>query len=264
MQTWPQVAFCIKTSTDFIHRTAGWAILHEQGRRWAALHASSTAGENTQGPRYYTRKLHTQADTVEMSKCTKINKEGEKNKLQRNKKKKNEPMDDTHAMKQRKPRAGGGVGGATRTGSAFRIRRKLQPQPLQCTSRLRLQARYTPSTTTESAWGSSVKLYQYVRVCECVFETLAIFLTEIRVDKHHRTVCLERKWVKTPPSSWHDSQGLPVAHTVHPWDFLKKTRGKPNSAVIKRSVFLGASRRRPLICTDPRVQKLAWLQQRRV
>lgn len=62
-------------------------------------------------------------------------------------------MDDTHAMKERKPRVDGGVGGATGTGSAFRIRRKLQPQPLQCTSRLRLQARYTPVTTTESASG---------------------------------------------------------------------------------------------------------------
>lgn len=96
--------------------------------------------------------------------------------------------DDTHAMKERKPRVGGGVGGATGTGSAFRIRRKLQPQPLQCTTRLRLQAGYTPVTTTESASGSSVKLYQCVRVCECVFETVAIFLTEIRAAKHHRRV----------------------------------------------------------------------------
>lgn len=167
---------------------------------------------------------------------------------------------DTHAMKEKKPRVGGGVGGASRTGSAFRIRRKLQPQPLQCTSRLHLQARCTPVTTAESASGSSVKLYQCVRVCECVFETLAICLTEIRVDTHHQRVRHEKKWVKTPPSSW-QSQGLPVAHAVHPWDFLKKTRGKPNSAVI---CLLGASRRRPLICTAPWVQRLAWLQQRRV
>lgn len=134
--------------------------------------------------------------------------------------------------KERKPRVGGGVGGATGTGSAFRIRRKLQPQPLQCTSRLRLQARYTPVTTIESASASSVKLYQCVWVCECVFW-----------DIGHLPDWNQSGQTPSKGSSWKemgedaaflltDSQGLPVAHAVHPWDFLKKTRAKPNSAVI--------------------------------
>lgn len=44
------------------------------------------------------RKLHTQVYTVEMGKCTKINKRV-KNKLQREK---NEPMNNTHVIKEQR------------------------------------------------------------------------------------------------------------------------------------------------------------------
>lgn len=150
---------------------------------------------------------------------------------------------DTHAMKERKPRVGGGVGGATRTGSAFRIRRKLQPQPLQCTSRLRLQARDTPRhhhRVSLRLLGQTVPTSAGLRVCVWDIGHLPNW----NQSGHTPSKGSSRKEMGEDAAFLllTESQGLPVAHAVHPWDFLKKTRGKPNSAVI---CFLGASRRRP-------------------
>lgn len=118
-------------------------------------------------------------------------------------------MDDTHAIKERKPESRWGVVGSGGSNGDWLSIQDLQETPTTTTSVHLTPTSYnlgtppppSPPPQKESASGSSVRLYQYVRVCERVFETLAIFLIEIRRDKRHRRVCHERKWVKTPPSS---------------------------------------------------------------
>ena len=110
------------------------------------------------------RKLHTQVYTVEMGKCTKINKRV-KNKLQREKKWTNEQYPCYKGATRRENLESMVRRGATGTGSAFRIRRKLWPQPHSVhLTRLLLHVQQPPVTTTvsKSASDSLVKLYLYV------------------------------------------------------------------------------------------------------
>lgn len=134
-----------------------------------------------------------------------------------------------------KPRVGGGEGGATRTGSAFRIRRKLRPQPLQCTSRLLLHAQYTPVTTTASQ--PRAPRSDCTNVCRparaCLRHWPFSQLKSGWIDTLEGVVKKRNGWRRCPPPD-RFSRFTSSPYTVHPWDILKKMRGKPNSAVIKR------------------------------
>lgn len=85
-----------------------------------------------------------------MSKCTKINKEGKKNKLQSGR---DEPNRRYPCDEGEEGESVVGTGELRGTGSAFRIRRKLQPQPFQCTSRLLLHASRPPSPPQQVSLG---------------------------------------------------------------------------------------------------------------
>lgn len=65
-------------------------------------------------------------------------------------------------------------------------------------------------------------------------------IRHLKLKKHLRKFRHQSKRVKTLSSVFNnvtDSQGLPVAHTVRPWDVFKQMRANPNHAVIHLTHF---------------------------